>query len=205
MGAVRIRHSFIRSLPPGSALALFLGIFHTRGRGHRLACPGTERPIPMARTSLQSSTPSPDRAAAGALPEATAHADDTAAAAGPVRAAGNRDSGNRHHHVAQETTCPTSSLPVDRRHAPRTFSRIGSSPPTIFLFNRSLLLSAQLARSSRLGQCLSRCQEPGPAHPSSRRGEEGWSLEGEGIKDRIHAGSIAPRTAGRGKNITPIT
>lgn len=144
MGAVRIRHSFIRSLPTGSALALFLGIFHTRGRGHRLACPGTERPIPMARTSLQSSS-SPDRAAAGALPEATAHAGDTAAAAaGPVRAAGNRDSGNRHHHVAQETTCPARLL--FRRPAPRPKNilahRILAPPPTIFLFNRSLLLGA---------------------------------------------------------------
>lgn len=136
-----------------SALALFLGIFHAGKRARQAAaaiqrrqasCPSsTEHPMadsenkpPLPIHSLSTSSPGSGR---GTLPEATAHTDSScwAGAATEIR------SGNRHHHDALEhllCACayPT-SLPIDRRHAPRTFPRIRSLPP-IFLFNRSLQL-----------------------------------------------------------------
>lgn len=141
MGAVRIRHSFIRS-PPPAARSLYSSEFSTRGE-EAIASPAQARSA-RYRWREQASNPA-------------------AARIGPRRARCQRQ---QHTQTTQQlrlgrcarqateirgTAIITSprkqpALPdfssVDRRHAPRTFSRIGSSPPTIFLFNRSLLGAA---------------------------------------------------------------
>lgn len=205
MGAVRIRHSFIRS-PPPAARSLYSSEFSTRGEEasprHRLPRHGAPDTDGENKPPIQQQPGSGrgGRAARGNSTRRRHSSCGWAGARGRQQRFGEPPSSRR---PGNNLPCPT-SLPSTGA-TPQEHSRASDPrPPQSFcLIDRC---SAQLARSSRLGQCLSRCQEPGLARGDERRGglEPGRGRESKtgSMPDRSRLGR---QGGGKGENITPIT